>query len=188
MKDEIRKGMIKKRKNTPYSEIINKSKSIEKKLMESTEFKKSNNVLFYISYDNEVNTHDIIKKTIKSNKEVYVPISDVENKEIIISKLEDWNNLSVGAYGILEPNIKNNFPLDKIDLIIIPGIAFDDKGNRLGHGMGYYDKLLQKKKKSTKIGLAFEFQIIKQICVQKHDIPVDKIITEIRIINCKNNI
>ena len=188
MKDEIRKRMIKKRKNTPYSEIINKSKSIEKNLMESTEFKKSNNVLFYISYDNEVNTHDIIKKTIKSNKEVYVPISDVENKEIIISKLEDWSELSVGAYGILEPNIKNNFSLDKIDLIIIPGIAFDDKGNRLGHGMGYYDKLLKKKKKLTKIGLAFEFQIIKQIYVQKHDIPVDKIITESRIINCKNYI
>lgn len=186
MKDEIRKQIVKKRKNTPYSEIINKSKSIEKKLLKTSEFKKSNNILFYISYDNEVNTHNIIKKTIRSNKVVYVPISDVKNKKIIISKLEDWDDLSVGAYGILEPKDKNKFSVDKIDLILIPGIAFDDKGNRIGHGMGYYDKLLKKFKNTTNIGLAFEFQLINTIKNKKYDVPVDKIITEERIINCKN--
>lgn len=188
MKDKIRKHIIEIRKNTPYSEIISKSKLIEQILLKTTDFNKSKNILFYISYDNEVNTHNIIKKTIKSNKEVYVPISDVKNKNLIISKLEDWDDLSAGAYNILEPklNIQKNFSSDEIDLVIVPGVVFDINGNRVGHGMGYYDRLLHRLKKSTKIGLAFEFQIINRIDIQKHDIPVDKIITENRLINCTN--
>ena len=86
------------------------------------------------------------------------------------------------SYGILEPvKIIEKSP-NKIDLIIVPGIGFDKRGNRLGHGKGYYDKLLRKLK-TIKIGLAFELQIVDQIPTDENDVPVDLIITEERIIN-----
>ena len=187
MKDLLRRQLIKKRKNTLHTEIFEKSELIENHLFLTDEFRNSKNILFYISYNNEVNTHSMIKKSMAIKKNIIVPISDKKNEELIITLLDKWEDLSIGNYNILEPNynIEKLFPLDKIDLIIVPGIGFDIKGNRIGHGMGYYDKLLQKSNHSINIGLAFEFQIISHIQIQKHDIPLDKIITEKRIINCR---
>ena len=187
MKNLLRKDLIKKRKNVSKSEIYNKSQLIEKNLFRMYEFKSSKKILFYISYDNEVYTHDMIKKSISINKNIIVPISDVINKKLILSKLDRWEELEKGSYSILEPIRKNEkeILLDSINLIIVPAIGFDIKGNRLGHGLGYYDKLLKNSNIATHIGLAFEFQIIDHIQIEKHDIPVDIIITEKRIIHCK---
>lgn len=187
MKDIIRKKLLEIRNNIPYSEVLEKSYLIEKNIFNTKEFKKSKNILFYVSYNNEVNTHNMIKKTLILDKNIIVPISNVENKSLILSKLEKWDDLKKSTYNILEPKINEykEVSLDIIDLIIVPGVAFDISGNRIGHGLGYYDKLLKKSNKSALIGLAFEFQIINNIITEKHDIPVDKIITELRIINCK---
>lgn len=184
MKDRIRNILKEERNNVSKSEILEKSTIIEKKLYDLTLFKKSKTVLFYVSYDNEVFTHDTIKKCLKE-KEVIVPISNTKNETLILSKLENWEDLQNGPYGILEPKKIIEISPDKIDLIIVPGVGFDEKGNRLGHGKGYYDKLLQKSN-AIKIGLAFECQIVDRIPTDKNDIPVDMIITEKRIINCKN--
>ena len=120
----------------------------------------------------------------KAEPDIVVPISDVENKRLILSKLNNWKDLKEGAYNILEPKRinENIISLDKIDLIIVPGIGFDLNGNRIGHGKGYYDRLLEKSKNSINIGLSFEPQIIDNIQIKNQDIPVDKIITEKRII------
>jgi 5-formyltetrahydrofolate cyclo-ligase len=186
MKDILREYLIKKRKNISDSEILNKSKLIEKNLFRMDEFRSSNTILFYVSYNNEVYTHDMIKKSLLMNKNIIVPISDVVNKKLILSKLDRWDELQKGSYNILEPKRKeeNEILLDSINLIIVPAIGFDMKGNRLGHGFGYYDNLLKDSNKATHIGLAFEFQIIDQIKIEKHDIPVDIIITENGIIYC----
>ena len=74
--------------------------------------------------------------------------------------------------------------IDEVDLIIVPGVGFDSCGNRIGHGKGYYDKLLKNSKAST-IGLAFEFQVIEKIPSEKHDVSIDMIVTEKRILRCK---
>jgi 5-formyltetrahydrofolate cyclo-ligase len=91
-----------------------------------------------------------------------------------------------GAYTILEPRQEcvNEVSPESIDLIIIPGVAFDGQGNRIGHGMGYYDRLLQKKIRTHCLGLAFEFQIVESIPTEIHDVKIKKIITEERIIIC----
>jgi len=183
MKDNIRKELKKIRNNLSKEYVLDKSKIIERYLFELKEFKKSSTVLFYVSYNNEVFTHDMIKRCL-GEKEIVVPISNTKNKTLILSKLENWENLHEGPYGILEPRkIIEVFP-ENLDLIIVPGVGFDEKGNRLGHGKGYYDKLLQKTN-AKKIGLAFECQIVNQIPTDENDIPVDMIITEKRIINCK---
>ena len=116
-----------------------------------------------------------------------VPISNKEDYSLILSKLNSFEDLVEGPYGILEPKKEKikEISFDEIDLIIIPGIVFDLKGNRIGHGKGFYDRLLKNTKVSI-IALAFEFQIIGKIPVDKNDKPVDIIITEKRIIYCKD--
>lgn len=190
MKDFLRRELINKRKKLSKSEIIDKSRLIEKKLFELNEFNTSMNILFYVSYNNEVYTHDMIKKCLCMEKNIIVPISDVINKELILSKINRWGDLEKGSYNILEPKKKceNQIFLDTINLIIVPAIGYDIKGNRIGHGFGYFDKLLKKPNNAFYIGLAFDFQIIDNIQIEKHDISVNKILTEKRIIDCNKQL
>jgi len=186
-KQEVRKQLLHKRNNEPYVDINEKSLLIQKNLENFDLFKQANTILFYISYDKEVSTHDLIKKTLHTKKKVIVPLSDMKTYTIIPSILTDWNHLSIGAYGILEPPRSQIVPIEPntIDLVIIPGIGFDKTGNRMGHGKGYYDRFLPLAKKALRIGLCFEFQIIDQIPTEPSDQKVDYIITEERIITCK---
>lgn len=188
MKEKLRKEIKEKRKNISKEEQRKKSKEIKEKLFSLKEYKDSEIVLFYVSYNGEVFTHDIIRDALKE-KVVVVPISNKEDCSVSLSKLGKWYDLETSSYGILEPRKEciKDVPIDVVDLIIIPGVAFDCKGNRLGHGKGYYDRLLRNAKEITKIGLAFEFQIVENITIEKHDISIDKIITEKRIINCEKN-
>lgn len=188
MKEKVRKELIRLRKNFSKEGVLEKSNKIKKRFFKMKEFVGSTTILFYVSYDNEVYTHEMIKDCIANKKIVVVPFTDKKNKKLILSKLESWDNLSVGAYNILEPKKEKikEIPIGGIDLIIVPGVGFDESGHRIGHGKGYYDNLL-KNAKSKIIGLAFDFQVIKNIPIEKHDIPVDKIVTEKRTIACKKN-
>jgi len=186
MKEELRKERMKIRNNLSESELLEKSKQIKKRLYKMREFRQASMILFYVSYDNEVYTHDMIKEYLSKGKNVVVPISDKESRRLILSKFDNWDDLDIGAYGILEPKkdrIKE-VSLDSIDTIIVPGVAFDKRGYRIGHGLGYYDGLLKNSKRALHIGLAFEFQMVDKVPKDEHDIPVDKIVTEKRIIDC----
>jgi 5-formyltetrahydrofolate cyclo-ligase len=187
MKEIIRKKLKYKREELSKNKVLENSLKIKERLFELDDFKNASYIMYYVSYDNEVYTHDMIKDCLKNNKNVIVPVSEKENKSLILSELNNWNDLKPGTYGILEP-IKNRIKKvskDIVDLIIVPGVGFDEKGRRIGHGKGYYDNLLKNSKNAKHIGLAFEFQILKEIPVDPHDVPVDKIITEKRLIICK---
>jgi 5-formyltetrahydrofolate cyclo-ligase len=186
MKKEIRSTILKKRNSMLFSEVLEKSKRIKEQVFHMGEFKDAKAILFYVSYDNEVYTHEMIKKCLEIKKQVVVPKIDMNNRTMLCSSLIRWDDLVTGAYNILEPRqecLKEVF-LESIDLIVIPGIAFDCQGNRIGHGMGYYDRLLKKKITAHRLGLAFEFQIADIIPSEKHDVKVNKIVTEKRIITC----
>ncbi len=180
--------MLDRRKNFPKSYILKKSDQIKKRLFEMKEFIQAQTILFYISYNNEVFTHNMIKESISIGKRIIVPISNKDNRRLILSELKNWNILKPGSYGILEPSIESikEVDLDIIDMIVIPGVAFDEQGYRIGHGKGYYDRLLINSKKAIHIGLAFEFQLIDKIPIEDHDRKIDKIITEKRTISCSN--
>lgn len=186
MKEKLRKEMKEIRNSLSKNEVLSKSNQIKKRLFAMDEFKHAHIILFHVSYDNEVYTHDMIKECISSGKQVVVPVTDKENRLLILSKLESWDDLDHGAYDILEPEKERvkEVSLDIIDLIIVPGVGFDEYGNRAGHGMGYYDELLRNSTNALHIGLAFELQIVDNIPIDEHDIPVDKIVTEERIIDC----
>jgi 5-formyltetrahydrofolate cyclo-ligase len=175
--------MIEKRKSMPKEEVMKNSRIIKDRLFNLSEYRNARNVLFYVSYDNEVFTHEMVKDALSDeNKNVFVPITDMNKRQIIVSQLFNWDDLEPGAYGILEPREKKIVSQDKIDIVIVPGIAFDLRGHRIGHGIGYYDKLLKKMSDYTSIGLAFEKQILQRIPNREYDVAVDIIITEKRII------
>lgn len=183
LKKEIRKSIIEKR-----NKIKNKDKtSMDKKIIESFKkedsYKKARGIFIYIGFGSEINTKVIIEDALKKGKEVYVP--KVKGKEMLLIKIDSLENLVTSSYGILEPiGDNNNFDVDKLDLLVMPGVAFDNSGNRIGYGGGYYDRFLEKNKTNAeKIALAYEFQILNLINNEKHDVKVDKIITEERIIN-----
>lgn len=186
MKERLRKEIKEKRKKQTKEENRKKSKEIKKKLFCLKEFKDAETILFYISYNSEVFTHQMIKEAFK-DKRVVVPISNKKNYSLTLSELKSLDDLEIGSYNIPEPKKIhiNEISIENIGLIIVPGVAFDKRGNRLGHGKGYYDRLLNKTN-AKKIGLAFEFQILEKVPTNKYDKPADMIITEKKVIRCTN--
>jgi len=187
MKEDLRRRIMKKRNAVSTSELMEKSAKIKHRIFEMDLFRNAQTILFYVSYDNEVFTHDMIKESMSMGKTVVVPKSVTKDNTLILSKLTNWNDLKVGAYNILEPkqDTIKEIPAESIDLILVPGVVFDIHGNRIGHGKGYYDRLLNDTQKVSHIGLAFETQIVDAVPVEGHDLPVDIIVTEERIIECK---
>lgn len=181
MKGIVRKKMIEKRKEMPREEVIAKSRVIKEKVKKMKEFRSARNVMFYVSYNNEVFTHDLIKESF-SEKRVIVPL--LLDDEIVPVEIKEWKELKPGAFNILEPEHRNLFPLHLIDLVLVPGVVFDEKGYRIGHGLGYYDKFLEKLR-ATRIGLAFDFQVINEVPHLEYDQKMDIIVTDKRILDCR---
>ena len=177
MKKTIDKGVIRKkilelRKGMTPIAVRAKSKKIIDLLFSTPEFNKARSIFTYLSFDNEVMTDKIVK----SAKKIYVP--SVSGDNICICNYSD--KLKKNMYGIHEPE-EIIEPKDEIDIAIVPGVAFDKNLNRIGFGKAFYDKLL-KDKHMIKIGLCFDFQIVDNIPKENHDIPMDIVITEQRII------
>lgn len=182
-KSQIREDFLKKRNSLPKQEISEKSLQIEKNLFGLEQYKKSRTVMFFVSFDNEVLTHNMIKKCLGSK---IVAIPKVVHREIEPSLIIDFDNLiPSGKFGILEPIELSKMSYKSIDLILVAGIVFDKEGYRLGYGFGYYDKFLKKIPKAVKIGLAFDFQVVDKLPREPHDVPVDVIVSENRVIDCR---
>ncbi|MBT3465202.1 5-formyltetrahydrofolate cyclo-ligase, partial [archaeon] len=180
-KQELRKEFLKKRKKFSIDNVVHLSKKINSNLKILKEYVNANSILFYVSFGNEVDTHELIKKAILDGKKVYVPKMNGEDIEVHL--LKDFSTLKENKLGILEPNgseaIKS---IDEINIIIIPGVAFDKKGNRIGFGKSNYDRFL-KNIEVKKIGLAYDFQVVENIEIEEHDIPIDILITESKLYN-----
>ena len=182
-KELIRKQLLTRRNKLTKDEVVSKSNIIQHALERHSSFQQAHTILFYVSYGHEVFTHDLIKTYITRDKTILVPYSNTETCRITPVKITKWNELVKGSYGILEPQHHTLYK-ENIDLIILPGVGFDRNGNRLGHGKGYYDRLITRSKTTPLIGLAYDFQIIPTIPTQSHDRPVDIIITETETITC----
>ena len=181
-KAEVRKEIVSKLREQDPSVRKGMSRKVQEALLSSEEFKDSQVVMTYVSLPTEVDTYEIMKKTLERGKKLAVPSIDIVSQQIVASELTSTNNLVEGHFGIYEPKngAAKTIPLEEIDLIVIPGIAFDKKNMRLGRGKGYYDKFLANKGLSSakKIGLAFKFQVVDSLPSDPHDIPVSRVITD----------
>ena len=177
-KKNIRKNIRVVRRKISDEILKKKNALIEQNLYTTTEYVKAKILHIYISsFDCEVNTFYIINFFLENKGKVIVPIVNKEKEILFHSELKTLSGLEKSKFKILEPVEKYFINPDIADLIIVPGFAYDKKGNRIGHGKGYYDKFLANIN-SPKFALAFDFQIVDDIPVTSNDIPVDVIISE----------
>jgi 5-formyltetrahydrofolate cyclo-ligase len=176
-KEQIRSKILGKLKTQKEEDRDRKSKIIKKKLFRTSVFKKAKRVMFYIAFDGEVDTEDMIKAARRSGKIIAVPVCKKQRITIRPCRFPDKAKLKKGAYGICEPAVKKYIKLEDLDLVIVPGLAFDKKGSRLGRGKGCYDAFLKKLPEDTaSIGLAFDFQILPSLPATATDVSVDRLI------------
>jgi 5-formyltetrahydrofolate cyclo-ligase len=157
-----------------------KSLSIKDKLFANSKIQNAKTILFYASFDGEVNTYHMIEQARQLGKRVALPRIDAATKEIIPTLWDVADKLESGPYGIHQPCAKPGSALDggTLDAVIVPGVAFDKDNHRLGRGAGYYDRFLSRIPSNVPtIGLAFDFQCVPKIPeLAAHDIPVSCVV------------
>lgn len=178
-KKEYRKEVLEKQENLDSNTKTIYDDSIFKKLIGSKEYKAASVIFTFVSYKNEVDTHKFIEYALGEGKIIGVPrvISKEEGMEVC--KIEDFNDLEKGYYGILEPkNHCDKISHKDIDLVIMPGVAFDKERGRIGYGGGFYDRFLKTMDENIpKIALGYDFQIYDVVPIEEFDVKPDKIIT-----------
>lgn len=137
-------------------------------------FRAAETVLLYHSLNDEVDTHDFIRKWSKK-KQILLPV--VVGNELELRLYTGPEDMQIGSYGIEEPMGETYTDYESIDFIVVPGVAFDRKGNRVGRGKGYYDRLLPHIPSAYKAGICFPFQLVEEVPAEPHDIRMDIIIT-----------
>ncbi len=180
MKDKLRKKILDARFALTPEARRAKSREIEQRLFSLPEFNSAATVMFYASFQSEVETHGMIRRALAEGKQVVLP--RVKGKELELLEIENFDrDVSPGAWGIPEPDQGKTAVVQDIGLIVVPGAVFDERGNRVGYGAGFYDKLLALYQGMT-VALAFELQVVPQVPADAHDVPVKKIVTEKRVI------
>lgn len=160
------------------------SQQIVAKFMSLPEYQSAKTVLFYVDVRSEVRTRHSLPAALQSGKTIAIPWC-TETVELALFHLESMDELAVGMYKILEPKPELRMLPHKqvdpksVDLVMVPGVAFDRRCARMGHGKGYYDKLLENVRPETPlVALAFECQFFPEVPVAPHDVFMNKIITE----------
>ncbi|OUT61751.1 MAG: 5-formyltetrahydrofolate cyclo-ligase [Rhodopirellula sp. TMED11] len=169
------------------------SEQIIDRLIASPPYQQAQTVLWYLDVRHEVRTTWYVQQQLtgalppalgrRTRKRLAIPYCVDDDLQVF--RLDSMDQLQPGAYGILEPkpelrnDPKTQLPVDQFDLIITPGVAFDPQGGRIGHGKGYYDRLLARKGQQTlAIALAFHCQVLDQVPMSAHDVPMDYLVTE----------
>ncbi|MBI2877857.1 MAG: 5-formyltetrahydrofolate cyclo-ligase [Candidatus Tectomicrobia bacterium] len=187
-KAEIRRKILNQRLAASEEECQTRSALIHERLFAQPEFDRARIIAFYLAIDKEVRTQEMVREALRQGKRVLIPKLYREPASLLLSEVQDIDvELRRGPWGILEPQEQylRPIPLAEVELILVPGVAFDLQGGRIGFGKGYYDRMLSRVERPVGlIGLAFEFQVLPEVPQQEHDIPVHKIITEKRVICC----
>ncbi len=177
-KNMIRYEMIEKRNNLDIQQVVYKSNLIINKLTSLREFQISKFILLYLDFKNEVSTKNLLDACLCQNKRIAVPYvisKEKGNERMVASEVKDIKKeFAVGSYGILEPkrDYIREIDVNHIDLVVVPGVAFDFNLNRIGYGAGYYDRFLKNSNKNSfKIGIAYDFQVVDNLPSEKNDIP-----------------
>jgi 5-formyltetrahydrofolate cyclo-ligase len=179
-KKELRERILTLLRSQQAKDRLKKSLLIKEKLFKMPEFKKAETILFYAPFDGEVDTVVMMKEALNLGKEIGLPKIIKELKKIVPFFVKYIDDLEEGSYGIREPKsgAAKAMDLDVIDMVIVPGVAFDKQKNRLGRGGGYYDRFLPSLPVGIPtVGLAFDFQIVDHLPDQRHhDIAVSHLL------------
>ncbi len=170
----------------PETDLSEKQKTVENKLFEFANFLEAKIALLYLNKDLEINTRSIIERSLMLNKIVVLPFTETDQPKSQLFKIDDiTQDIITDADGNMVPDTSRckKVPIDCIDIAIVPGLAFDEKGGRIGAGDGFYDLLIPKLPATArKVAVALEEQLVSQIPMESHDKYVDIIITNSRVI------
>lgn len=183
-KKVLRKEILEKREHIDKAEKEKMDTEILNSFYESKYYKEAMNIFIYISYGSEINTRSIIRRALNESKRIYVPRTELKTRVMDAVEISSLDNLVKSSYGILEPS-KDKPCIDpnELDLIVVPGVAFDRNGGRMGYGAGFYDRYFKKItgnniERITKLALAYDFQVVNEVPMGEFDMPVDCILTE----------
>jgi 5-formyltetrahydrofolate cyclo-ligase len=184
-KAELRKYMINKRSRIPAATRSEKSEIIMDKLKNLKVYKDAELIMIYVSFRSEVETHSFINQALKDGKRIAVPLTIHKGRLLLPCEVFSLDELTPGTLGILEPDKDNlrKVNIKNIDLAVVPGLAFDLRGNRLGFGAGYYDRFLPNlRNDAITIGVCFDDQLVEQLPIEVFDVPLNGILTNMGLI------
>ena len=142
-------------------------------------FRRAQTVMVYLPLPYEIDTAAIIRRARRLGKRIVVPVSVTKRRRIVPILLPNGGAVQAGPYGIVEP-VKPRVvvPVGEIDLVVVPGVAFDRRGHRLGHGQGYYDRFLKRLPDAVpRVGIGFACQVVDRLPATSRDVPLDRVLT-----------
>lgn len=146
-------------------------------------------IMVYLDFRGEVETSGILQWGWDACKVMTAPVTLKQERKLVPVVIHTFDELRIGAYGIREPIAEDQDFDDRsetLDLVLVPGVAFDRRGGRLGYGGGYYDRFLPRLRSGTiTIGLAYDLQLVEQVPAETHDVPLDLLVTETGVIDCR---
>lgn len=167
-------------------EVRRRSESVCRRALALPELAAAQWVVGFVSFGTEIHTHDLLRTLLAEGRHVCVPSFDPVGQRYLCSELKHFDSeLTAGNLGILEPRRGAVRPVlpQRIEAWLVPGLAFDPRGNRLGRGMGYFDRLLSEAG-GVKIGLGYDFQLLDEVPTEAHDARLDFIVTETQVVPC----
>ncbi|MBQ7001034.1 MAG: 5-formyltetrahydrofolate cyclo-ligase [Oscillospiraceae bacterium] len=173
-KKELRRSIRERKRAMTEEEIVSRSKALGKQFLASEAYKNSKTIYGYLPYNQEVRTVPMLEQALKDGKRVAVPKCYGDEMKFIF--MEDLSKVEKGYAGIPEPIADGPVADDPTALVLMPGMAFDPQGHRIGYGGGFYDKFLAAEPDHPTLALCYEFQLLPHLETEEHDIPVDHVI------------
>lgn len=173
-KKELRRAIREKKRAMTEAEIESRSEALAQLLYASEAYRKAETIYGYLPYNQEVRTVSMLEQALRDGKRVAVP--KVFGDEMKFLYLEDLTQVAKGYAGIPEPIADEPVAQDKTALVLMPGLAFDPQGHRIGYGGGFYDKFLAAEPNHPTLALCYDFQVLPELETEEHDIPVDTVL------------
>ena len=173
-KKELRRSIRERKRAMTEEEIVQRSEKLGKLFVQSEAYKNAKTIYGYLPYNQEVRTVPMLEQALKDGKKVAVP--KVYGDEMKFLYLDDLSKVSKGYAGIPEPIADEPVADDETALVLMPGLAFDLAGHRIGYGGGFYDKFLAAEPNHPTLALCYEFQMLPELHTEEHDIPVDTVL------------
>ena len=173
-KNELRRTIRARKRAMTEEEIVSRSEKLGQLFAQSDAYKAAKTIYGYLPYNQEVRTVPMLEQALKDGKQVAVP--KVYGEEMKFLYLDDLTKVSKGYAGIPEPIADEPVADDETALVLMPGLAFDPQGHRIGYGGGFYDKFLATEPNHPTLALCYEFQMLTRLDTEEHDIPVDTVL------------
>lgn len=187
-KRQFRQEMLRKRRAISEQNRRNWDRQIFDWFCSWSVYRNSETVMFYAAMTDEVQTEELITDALTRGKKVFVPMLGEKYGEMTAVEIGKLNDLVTGKFGLKmpKPGYEKSVESCTLDLVVVPAVAFDRRGNRMGMGAGYYDRFIPQTDCRVLLGIAWECQIVDRILCEEHDIPVDYLLTEQGFLTCRD--